>query len=969
MILGSVLKIKKNNWPLIAAVLFLCFAVPTHFASAFSFWNIGDKIVGALTAIPAIIIVIMLGVVLSIASLYAGVAAMLLNWATQVNILFTRCPTSTPNCIVQMGWTFCRDLTNILFVAILVFIAFAYILRLDALGQIKKSLPRLIIVALLINFSVTFVGIIMDVSQFFINTFSNSIDFSAVFGNLGGFWGDFGKSLISAKILDISTQIEKIIQAVVMIFFNLMLGTVLFLYFFIFIIRIIMIWVLTILSPIAFAANILPQTKGYWSQWLKLLFQWAFVGVYAFFFLFLGFYLMSNLTDPNMVGPPAGDLAFGMTTILQKIFPYLVVIIFLYIGFNAAVKGGPMGADIAMNIASAVGGAAVGFGAAGMRRALSRPDVGKQTQKMAEYRAPSVKEVREAPGIKKVTKGAELLVGRFPGTQYAIRRAGQAGIEQRAEIKGVVENEKKELDKRFGKDKANMPALVAESNKPFAGPEKQVAIAAKAAEIEGAKGLEKLDLADKTMTKADSAKLQELREKKKSGKLEEAEKKRLEELEEKTYSARTAKIAADRSPDELKKLLAADPRLAGMQGVVDKMVASEVIKQSDIAKEANKIKGADGKPLIAAGLTPEQERQAVQNLKKNNLEQYNKITGDLAFNSAIQGIKSEQIADLSPDILKDERFIRHAFLNRGPEFMAKIGDRPDGQEILSQNYEQWINKKTVGPDGKTKYENLDETIAKNSKALRPFTGDGTMSWVMTVINPETGQPFEKKGENGKDPVKKYAAKIKEERIRAQTPLTIPEAQKETENLSKEVNETDTKNREDVKKITEARQEIETKRAQLGKGGAPQLADEVNKLQEDIGNLERGVTERISKTSEKISGLSEKIKSTEAKEGVSEATTNLHEKLGQFEQKLAETKQKISPTAPGAYGPADQKMSKEASRAYQSFANSDPNMLSQIFKAQGTTKAEKEAIIRVLRDRNAIDALKLTPDEKKKYKIT
>ncbi|GAG05001.1 unnamed protein product, partial [marine sediment metagenome] len=66
--------------------------------------------------------------------------------------------------IVQAGWAIVRDICNLFFILILLIIAFATILRLEPY-DIKKMLPKLLIIALLINFSKMICGLIIDFSQ------------------------------------------------------------------------------------------------------------------------------------------------------------------------------------------------------------------------------------------------------------------------------------------------------------------------------------------------------------------------------------------------------------------------------------------------------------------------------------------------------------------------------------------------------------------------------------------------------------------------------------------------------------------------------------------------------------------------------------------------------------------------------------------------------------------------------------
>lgn len=66
--------------------------------------------------------------------------------------------------VIKTGWTACRDFANMLFIPAMVIIAFATILRIEQYG-IKKLLPKIIGIALLINFSFVLCSAIVDFSN------------------------------------------------------------------------------------------------------------------------------------------------------------------------------------------------------------------------------------------------------------------------------------------------------------------------------------------------------------------------------------------------------------------------------------------------------------------------------------------------------------------------------------------------------------------------------------------------------------------------------------------------------------------------------------------------------------------------------------------------------------------------------------------------------------------------------------
>ncbi len=76
--------------------------------------------------------------------------------------------------IIEVGWEFVLGISNMLLIIAFVIIAISIILKFDNLG-LKKAFPRLIGVALLINFSLVFVGMGIDVSNVFFSTISEQL--------------------------------------------------------------------------------------------------------------------------------------------------------------------------------------------------------------------------------------------------------------------------------------------------------------------------------------------------------------------------------------------------------------------------------------------------------------------------------------------------------------------------------------------------------------------------------------------------------------------------------------------------------------------------------------------------------------------------------------------------------------------------------------------------------------------------
>jgi hypothetical protein len=195
--------------------------------------------------------------------------------------------------IVQLGWKITRDLANMFFVLILLVIAFATILRVETYGM-KQILWKLIVAALLINFSLVIAGTVIDFSQVLTHFFYDQAK------------GEFGISGQIAKFTNIPKlselnkdanapeQIAAGASGLIMMIFSVFLGIILILAAgfalalgaFFLIVRLIMLWILLILAPIAWILWILPGTAHLFKQWWDTFLKWAFFAL-RLFILFL----------------------------------------------------------------------------------------------------------------------------------------------------------------------------------------------------------------------------------------------------------------------------------------------------------------------------------------------------------------------------------------------------------------------------------------------------------------------------------------------------------------------------------------------------------------------------------------------------------------------------------------------------------------------------------------------------------
>ncbi|PIR92539.1 hypothetical protein COU01_01115 [Candidatus Falkowbacteria bacterium CG10_big_fil_rev_8_21_14_0_10_44_15] len=199
---------------------------------------------------------------------------------------------------VVKGWVIVRDLCNMFFVLMLLTIAFATILRIESY-QVKKALPKLIIAAVLINFSRTIFGLIIDFGQVAMLTFVNSFA-----GSPSQFVEIFQiKQYLSISPQDTTTQVVgtlatlgAIVAGLAAMLITLVLVIVMTA---ILLMRVIMLWVYTILSPFVFLGSAFPAAQKYTSQIWGDFTKQVIVGPMLAFFIWLA--LNTATTSSNQI--------------------------------------------------------------------------------------------------------------------------------------------------------------------------------------------------------------------------------------------------------------------------------------------------------------------------------------------------------------------------------------------------------------------------------------------------------------------------------------------------------------------------------------------------------------------------------------------------------------------------------------------------------------------------------------------
>jgi len=432
-------RIKKNILALLAVfIIAFVFAVPAQAASGdvsySTFWTSADGI-GAKAV--AVVNIVLYGA-FQLISIVLGIVAKMVDFAIQPTT------TITGSLLVQNGWTITRDFANMFFILILLAIALAFILF--PRHQVKKALPRLIIIALLINFSLPIAGFLIDVSNVFSDYFV-----SQATGGVGTISTNIAASLHLQNVFDVQnvgqgsttpssfdlqvTAFQILLFGIAFIF---MTSVVLLALGLMFLFRIAWLSFLLILLPIILVLSIVQ--KNLFDRWSRRFLNWTFFGPIALFFIYL-----SMASFSSIAGSPDANSWLEATSkessigLIKYIYQYIVIWMLLLMSLSVSKMISTEGGDYAINMGKKLKGVIAG----GTGRAL--------TKGAGRLGGMTARGVKADKGLEKLSSGLAKMPGsRFIGGEWASRRLSnmQKALEkQKLERTTLTQQEKNTADK------------------------------------------------------------------------------------------------------------------------------------------------------------------------------------------------------------------------------------------------------------------------------------------------------------------------------------------------------------------------------------------------------------------------------------------------------------------------------------------------------------------------------------------
>jgi hypothetical protein len=294
---------------------------------------------------------------------------------------------------IVSAWEVVRDLSNIFFILVLLYIAVRTILGIGS-SDVKKMIARVVIMALLINFSLFFTRVIVDTSNILALVFYNRIEVQRVnpdgtvstinYDNVRGekdVAGAMTHAFNPTRLLtpeffqatkDVSPpgvppdpdgRVPVRILLGILVITGLIMGFAAYTFLIsgvLFLARLLELWMLMIFSPFAFMSSTVPKLEKIkhigWEEWTHKLLKTAFVAPIFMFMLYFIFLLVQKNPFSDVTVQNNGMVE----TILLVVIPAFVILYLLRYAVKFAKEGsGEIGAGI-LKAGKIAGGVALG---------------------------------------------------------------------------------------------------------------------------------------------------------------------------------------------------------------------------------------------------------------------------------------------------------------------------------------------------------------------------------------------------------------------------------------------------------------------------------------------------------------------------------------------------------------------------------------------------------------------------------
>lgn len=261
--------------------------------------------------------------------------------------------------VIYPGWLILRNLANIFFIVSLLVVGLRILFQQSAAGAARSFIIRLMLMALLVNFSLVisqgFVGIADTVqSQFFPanSRVLEALGQKLMVDPLKTFRSTTANDTAQFDTTNAQTSLSSTLKPLVLLMLSVAA-------FFAFIavaaflaVRLVVLWVLYMVSPIAYVGFVMDETKGYAKQWWNEFFKYLIMTPVLAFFLNIAalsatlFSGNSSSLFPVDQGIAGDVVANALTTIT-----HFITLGFIFAGMKFALSSGTIGSKTIVNYA------------------------------------------------------------------------------------------------------------------------------------------------------------------------------------------------------------------------------------------------------------------------------------------------------------------------------------------------------------------------------------------------------------------------------------------------------------------------------------------------------------------------------------------------------------------------------------------------------------------------------------------
>lgn len=275
--------------------------------------------------------------------------------------------------IVKTGWGIIRDVSNMFFIVALLIIAAGTILRLENY-RYNRLLVRVVIMAFLVNFSKLIALFFIQSAQVIMLTFVSSYK-DALFGNFASMLGLDKVLQFAATQHGVETTLAILMTLLAGLAFMVVAMVVILAICVILVVRVVALWVLVMLSPLAYTLRTIPNTAKYASTWWSEFGKYVVAGPVLAFFLWLSLAVViknngnvlqvdqqfaNTVTKLNSSLPPEANPFDSNLLSFEGVISFMIGIVFLIMGLNYAMKSGGAAGQWAGKVATTGFGVAAG---------------------------------------------------------------------------------------------------------------------------------------------------------------------------------------------------------------------------------------------------------------------------------------------------------------------------------------------------------------------------------------------------------------------------------------------------------------------------------------------------------------------------------------------------------------------------------------------------------------------------------